>query len=53
MRSLKRGDARCELAGVRRHALARALHANPARLRFVQREVEVLDACAARATGAP
>ena len=43
---LKGGDARVELAGVRRHALARAVDANPAGLGFVQGEVEVLDRAA-------
>ena len=49
---LEGGDARGELAGVRRHVLARALDADPAALRFVQRQVEVLERRGAPATAA-
>ena len=38
---LERGDARGELSGVGRYVAAIALHADPAALRLVQREVEV------------
>ncbi len=39
---LERGNARGELAGVGRHALARLLDADPAALRLVQRKAQIL-----------